>query len=139
MSEIDRRYGNANFTNGMQDDIHGQSIADKHPLVMKIIREADRLDAASKFGAMLLDERLQANYFRIEALVHLAVDNATGKNVLTPQQIEYCFAPRDSAPFNRLTDSDRHRRRRIEGRSSLIFCHCNFEVLESNTIDAPPI
>jgi hypothetical protein len=74
---------------GMQAPLH--SLLDQNP---DLLRRLDRLDpiyAASIFAGLLTAPQLQANCYRIEALVHLALALGRGKQKASDKLVAHAF------------------------------------------------
>jgi hypothetical protein len=66
-------------------------LIESHPILREILSRSARVDTAAIFGAMLLDDRLQSNCGRLEALIHIAVAIGTGSALATQKQLSDCF------------------------------------------------
>lgn len=72
-------------------EVTPDSLLESHPKTSEILSNSDRVETAAIFGTMLLDERLQSNCIRLEALIHLAVAVGSGTKLATQTQLAACF------------------------------------------------
>src|SRR5262252_7901419 len=68
-----------------------ESLADSHPSLIAEFRKLDPIPTAASFAALLIAPELQANCFRLEYLVHLAVAYCDGKARPTQDLIQRAF------------------------------------------------
>lgn len=77
-----------NFNLGLMT---GEKLLATHPTVRDILEDCDSIETAAVFASMLLDERLQSNCVRLEALVHLAITGCGGTKSLSSNELAACF------------------------------------------------
>ena len=68
-----------------------QDIVDAHPEVVARLSKLDPAQSATILGSLLILPDVQANCFRIETLVHLALMVAKGRGRLSDQQVRALF------------------------------------------------
>lgn len=68
-----------------------EDIADAHPDVIATLAKLDPAQSATILGSLLTLPKAQANCFRIETLVHLALMAAKGRGKLSDQQVRAMF------------------------------------------------
>ena len=68
-----------------------QSIADVHPRLISELKKLDPARTASTFAGLLTLPGLQANCFRIEWLVHLAIACCDGRSAPTTSFVRRSF------------------------------------------------
>jgi len=68
-----------------------QSVADSHPTLIAEFRKLDPIATAASFAALLTAPELQANCYRLEYLVHLALAYCDGKAQPTQDLIQRSF------------------------------------------------
>ena len=68
-----------------------QSVADSHPRLIAEFRKLDPIATAASFAALLIAPELQANCYRLEYLVHLALAYCDGKAQPTQDLIQRSF------------------------------------------------
>lgn len=85
-------------------DITPASLLKSHPRTKEILRKSARIETAAIFGAMLLDERLQSNCVRLEALTHLALAIGEGHRLPTQATLAECFNDLGSGICGRMED-----------------------------------
>ncbi len=87
----------------------GNSIAPKdlleqHPHIRGWLSQCKRKETTLAFASLLLDETLQSNCVRLEALVHLAVACCDGEEILTSAAIVACFNDLGNGVCGRMED-----------------------------------
>jgi len=85
-------------------ELRGESLLESHPGIGETLGNSDRIETAAIFGAMLLDDRLQSNCIRLEALVHLAAAIGDGQTLATQKQLADCFNELDRGICGRMED-----------------------------------
>ncbi|HEY0984839.1 hypothetical protein, partial [Schlesneria sp.] len=78
-------------TSDTEVEMRPDLLLEQNPITKQILLKSDRIAAASFFGTMLLDQRLQSNCGRLEALVHLAVSYGGGDSIPTSTDFVRCF------------------------------------------------
>jgi hypothetical protein len=68
-----------------------QDIADAHPEIIEELRNFEAIATAAAFASLLATPQLQANCFRIEALVHLAITHCEGTSAPLQEVILRAF------------------------------------------------
>lgn len=75
-----------------------------HKGVLDFLTDFDPIETAAAFGAMLLDPRLQANFVRLEALVHLSIGCCKGTRQPTQGELASCFEELGTGICGRMED-----------------------------------
>ena len=89
---------------GMFGSIPFDSFYDSDASPYKQVASLDPLKAASVFAGMLLDPSLQANCLRLEALVHILLQRANGRQKITAKHVANLFAALEESLCARLED-----------------------------------
>jgi hypothetical protein len=83
-----------------------EEIAKAHPEVIEDLKRLDPIVTAAAFGSLLTMPDLQANCFRIETLVHLAVAYCEGGNAPTEDCVVRQFERLGHGICGRMEESD---------------------------------
>ncbi|MBV7264563.1 hypothetical protein [Erythrobacter ani] len=89
---------------GMFNETPIRSFFDEDQAPFARISSLDPLKAASVFAGMLLDPSLQSNCIRLEALVHIVLHQANGRQKLNPKLAAKLFAAMEESFCARLED-----------------------------------
>lgn len=93
---LDAMFASTNVTVG--------DIQNGHPNDIKQLSNMDKLMTTSTFAALLAAPQLQANAYRLEALVHIAVANSAGRQHLTSEFVRKVFKRFGNGLCGRLED-----------------------------------